>query len=341
MAVSLAGPDPDGVCELTLAALAAQRYPSELVTVVPAAELAGAELQAAAQRHSVRLAAPGADDPAQAAAAAGELVVFLAAGAQPAPQCLAAHARWHETVSDAVTIGRSQRSDADDGEATALETFLEATRSLTERRADLFRAAATQNVAVRSTLLGALAEPRAADDPERWRLDLAYRLEQAGCVFVPESAAKSTHHYREPSFSEPERASDQRTQSLIPLAGFRSPGGGRLHERPALALALRAQPEEPAAEILETVDCLLAGRLSDLRLTLALADEHPARAELQAACAADPRVTFARPGEGACADAPYQVAWPALALADERTLSDLCELIEAEGVGALHVTVPG
>ncbi|MGI8805329.1 MAG: hypothetical protein ACR2IN_06515, partial [Thermoleophilaceae bacterium] len=42
-----------------------------------------------------------------------------------------------------------------------------------------------------------------------------------------------------------------------------------------------------------------------------------------------------------CADAPYQVAWPALALADERTLSDLCELIEAEGVGALHVTVPG
>jgi len=358
VAVYLSGPDPDGLCELTLQALSAQRYPSELVTVVPDPALAGQALEAAAERHSVALAAPSSDDPARAAAGAGELVVFLAAGALPAPQCLAAHARWHETVADAVTVGRSQRLDArsqnaerlaaseldpDDGSSAALETFLEATRSLTERRADLFRIAAQQNVAARSQLLAELGPARAGADPERWRLDLAYRLEQAGCVFIPEPEASSTHHYRQPSFLEPvpQAAPDQRTQSLIPLAGFRAPGGGRLHERPALALALTAAAEEPAVEILETVDSLLSGRLSDLRLALELEDHHPARSELEAACAADPRVSFQRPGAGAFADAPYQVRWPALALADERTLADLCELIAAEGVGALHVTVPG
>ncbi len=223
--VHLAGPDPDGLCERTLAALAAQRYPSELVTVVADPALAADALAAAAERHSLRLAAPACDDPARAAASAGELVLFLAAGALPEPHCLAAHARWHETVSDAVTVGRSRRRDAaepdqGDGEAAALETFLEATRSLTERRADLFRVAAHDNVAARSQLLAALGPPRAGADPERWRLDLAYRLEQAGCVFVPESAAESTHHYRQPSFLAPQAAADQRTRSLIPLQGF-------------------------------------------------------------------------------------------------------------------------
>jgi hypothetical protein len=363
VAVHVGGEDPDGLAPLTLAALAAQRYPRELVAVVVDEALTSDALTATARELSLALA-PATGDPVTAAAGAGELAVFLAAGAIPAPQCLAAHARWHETVSDAVTVGRSRRIDAhsasaerlaagapadelqalaDDGEAAALEAFLAATRSLTERRADLFRVAAGQNVAVRSALLAELGEARAPHDPRLWRLDLAYRLEQAGCVFVPEAEAESFHHYPQANWleAEPQRASDQRSASLIPLPGFRPPGGGRLRERPALAVAVKAQPDEPAAEILQTVDCLLAGRLSDLRLSLELADDHPARAELAAACAADPRVALQRPGQAAVADAPYQVRWPALAVADERTLSDLYELIAEEGVGALHVTVPG
>src|SRR5680860_362742 len=73
VAVQIAGEDPDGLAPLTLAALAAQRYPRELVAVVAAPALAGDQLSAAAKRLSLRLEAPAADDPATAAAGAGEV----------------------------------------------------------------------------------------------------------------------------------------------------------------------------------------------------------------------------------------------------------------------------
>ncbi len=38
---------------------------------------------------------------------------------------------------------------------------------------------------------------------------------------------------------------------------------------------------------------------------------------------------------------PYQVDLPAVAVPDERTFEDIHDLMTKEGVGALHVTVPG
>jgi hypothetical protein len=287
-------------------------------------------------------------------------VLLLAAGALPAPQCLAAHARWHEAVCDAVSVGRSERCDAraadpqrlaagelppaagDDPEGPAYDAFLEATRALTERRPDLFRIAAADNVALRSQLLGRLSEPRVGADDVLAALDRAYRLETAGCLFVAEPAARCLTHYPRARHLQAEpSAPDARADSLIPVAGFRADGGGRLRARPALAVTLVPDPDDGAGELLECVDSLLAGRLSDLRLTLELDAAHPARAELAAALAADPRVELAEPGAEQTSEAPYRVRWPALAVPDERTLADLRELIEAEGVGALHVTVPG
>ena len=359
LAVAIAGPDPDGVAERTLAALAAQRYPRERLALVVAEELASERLDAAAERHSLRLerAAPG--QLVRAAAGAGELVLFLSAGALPEPDWAAAHARWHETVCDAVSVGRSQRCDArladperlaagelpsaaaDDREGAAYDAFLEATRSLTERRADLFRIATADNLGVRSQLLSELSEPRAGGDPELARLDFAYRLELAGALFVAEPTARSLRHYPQARYQDPEAAADPRADSLIPVGGFRADGGGRLRARPALEVTLAAAADDGADDLLATVDALLAGRLSDLRLSLELPAAHPAREALEPALAADPRIALAEPGTGEPAEAPYTVRWPAPAVPDERTLADLRELIEAEEVGALHVTVPG
>src|SRR5215211_953468 len=60
-----------------------------------------------------------------------------------------------------------------------------------------------------------------------------------------------------------------------------------------------------------------------------------------AAADRDPRARIAPPStEGFCAS-PFQVLIPAVARPDRRTVADLHRLLVAEGVGALHVTVPG
>ena len=368
VSVIVAGEDPEGHLPLTVAALSAQSYPAHLTELV-LVEASARERDFSA--HAPELAVTHASSPE---AASGEVLCFVAAGSIPAPALVEAHARWHHAVSDAVSVGRSPRIEAgslsaaavaeaaragtlaelleerlrDDDHDEALQAYLERTRGLTERQPDLFRVAAHDNVALRRDTYRAAGGLAAAPDDGLARLDLAFRLESSGCVFVPEPEALSYRPYPADGVALATHAddghgalaADARVASLIPVAGFRPRGSRRLQRRPAMVVNVPVGSES-AEEVLETVDAILAGRFSDLELRLQVEDSHPERELIAEAVASDPRVALAPHSAAGRCESPLQVTFPAVAVPDERTFDDLHELMSADPIGALHVTVPG
>lgn len=383
VSVVVSGHDPDGRLPLTLAALAGQTYPASLMEVVVAAEPPGdeAELREAAGELdlSVGSGRAGRSFTAAADSAQGEVLLLLPAGSVPDRELVEAHARWHHAVRDAASVGvsraidagslrpadvsRAQRAgelealvsrclDPDRGDEEAVGAYLERTRELTERRPDLFRIAARGSLAVRADTYRSAGGAGEEADEGMARLDLAYRLECFGCVFVPERRARSFDHYPYvgPALqgaaddllengSARRTAVDPRVADMIP-AGFRSRESSRVHTRPAMVVTLSVG-EEGAGEIIETVDAVLRGRFQDLELRLSVADDHPERQLIEEACASDPRIVVGSRSADEPSVAAYQVSLPAVAVPDERTLEDIHELMTQEGMGALHVTVPG
>ena len=383
VSVVVFGSDPDDRAPLTVAALAAQTYPASLTDVVVSGPGSGAEawLEEAAGDLSVTLV-PGGGGSFRAAAdaARGEVLVFVPAGAIPERKLVEAHARWHHAVQDAVSVGSSQGVDASSldaadvgraqragelealvglhlahgrGDEEAVGAYLERTRDLTERRPDIFRVAARGTVAVRADTYRAAGGAGQDADEGMARLDLAYRLDCHGCVFVPDRAARSFDHYpyRGPALQEAAdplaedgdarpAAVDPRVVDVIPAAGFRTRDSSRMHSRPAMVVNI-SPGEEGAGEILETVDAVLRGHFQDLELRLTVSRDHPDRRLVEEACAADPRVVLGPPSTDDGSEAAYQVSLPAIAVPDERTFEDIHDLMTQEGMGALHVTVPG
>lgn len=380
VSVVVSGPDPDGHLPLTLAALSEQSYPRSLTEVVVEVDPGGSGpgMEGVSGDLTVKRSSP-----AEALAAAeGDVVLFVPAGALPERELVEAHARWHHAVSDAASAGVTRRIDAgglepgpvgeaqregrlqdllrsrtggENEDTVALEAFLERSGGLTEQRPDLFRVAARGTVAVRAETLRAAGEPAEVRDHRLARLDLAYRLDCAGCLFVPERAALGYTPYPEPwiptaetsdaAAEEPAATATAtagvppRGESLIPVRGFRRRGSGRVFERPAMVVNVSGE-ERGAAEVLESVDAVLRGRLSDLVVRVQLSGAHPERALVEAACAADPRVRIGPPSTDGPSDVPYQVTMPADALVDDGALDAIHAMMGEERIGALHVTVP-
>lgn len=387
VSVIVAGPGPEELLSLTLAALDAQTYPHELLDVLIAGIPGADERLASEYLELAPRVAPtlgdsggGPDDPSKAVAdaadaARGEVLLFLACGTVPGETLVEAHARWHHAVADAVSVGlcrhaeagapaareiaparRARRLPALVGsrpgqEDEGLETYLEASRELTEPRPDLFRVAAADNLGVRTETYRAAGGLRDIGDALLARLDLAYRLSAAGVVFVPERSALAHgcpdgqgHELARPRVDGEGPAFDdsrlaQRAAALIPVPGFR-PTSRRRFARPAMAVNVAAG-EERASDLLETVDGVLGGRLADLELRIQIDPDHPEREVVEAACAADSRVSFGPPSTEVPGESPFHVSLPAIAVPDERTLADIHELMIQDGLGALHVTIPG
>ncbi|HEV2075201.1 MAG TPA: hypothetical protein VGR10_03095, partial [Thermoleophilaceae bacterium] len=356
---------------LTLASLTAQTYPAKLTEVLVERSTAAKASTAPRPGNAPPNPVGSADE------AGGEVILLVEAGAILDPRLVEAHARWHHAVSDAVSIGperavdaagitaeevegaaRSDRLDAllgprrAPGEAElAIEAYLERTRQLTERDPDLFWIASCGTVAVRRAIWAAAGGRSREPDDRLARLDLAWRLAQAGTVLVPEHAAVSHTTFRRlplvPRGLLGEGgggAGVPRAESLIPSPGYRRGGGPRRHRRPSMVVEIFAR-EEPSGEVLETVDDVLRGRFSDLELRLALPDSHPERPLVAAAVEHDPRVTLVdekeNESENRTEEVPLRVTLPLVAHPDERTFEDLNVLMREEEVGALHVTVPG
>jgi hypothetical protein len=346
--VLIEGPDPHGAAALTAAALAAQSYPASLVEVI----------------------APGDRREPE-----GDLLLLVGAGTIPAPDHLAAHARWHHGVADAVSLGPAAPIDGAGLEPDALrrggdeaalaatleprrigedrfELLLDLTAELTDLQGGLFLGAALGTLAVRRETY--LAVGGAASDslpaPLR-RLDLAYRLACHGTLFAPERSVPawtvSGGDEADLAGAIVAAATAERTveldypgaASLVPLAPFRPTASPRRFRRPAVTIDVDVGGE-PASEVLATIDPVLGGLLGDFELRIQVDDAHPER-EAIAAAVHDPRVSIGPPSTDSFCESPFQVVLPAVALPDPRTVADLHSLLVAEGVGALHVTVPG
>ncbi len=377
VSVVVAGPDPDGHLPLTLAALSDQTYPTSLTEVVVETGN-GTASESALREAAGELAFEVAPEGGAAAAANGQVVLLVPAGSLPERELVEAHARWHHAVADAAVAGVTVRIDAGglepaavreaqrsggletlvasrrpghDEDGAALEGFMERTHGLTERRPDLFRVAARGSLSLRAETLRAAGRPPGEQDPELARLDLAYRLDCCGCVFVPERAARSYGPYPEPWAHAPvegeeaavprdgDRELRTRAASAIPVRGFRPRGTGRMFARPMMVVDVVAG-DGGAREILDAIDAVLRGRLSDLIVRVLLPPGHPDRAIVEAACAADPRVVVAEDTHADAPDSPYLVTMPIGAVPGDETLDAVHDLMSEEAVSALHVTVP-
>ena len=272
-----------------------------------------------------------------------ELVILIGAGEEPEAELTDAHAAWHSAHGGVVSLG-TLLSD-EDPKNDSLGLVVDLTRDLTDLGGGFHLAAAEGSIGVRRDLLEAAGG--VGDAPaELRRVDVLQRLHNAGAVFVAEPGAITRGPgsglarvvARGPVEDAPLDLQLPEVTALAAMPPFRPVGSPRRRSRPAVAVNLDLRGADPS-EAVANLEAALGGRLGDLELRVQADDPG---SELLAAIAADPRASVAESSltDDGC-QAPIQVTVPPLAALDPRTLADLHELIFAEGVGALHVTVPG
>jgi hypothetical protein len=343
-----AADDPHGLTPIALASLGRQTYPDALIDVIEA---------------------NGEREPE------GDVIVLLEAGAIPSPDFVAAHARWHGAVVDAVSLGPVLRIDPKGLDRSALERGLGAeplaaalrerlideddpfdligdlTRSYTDVADGLVVAGGLGSLGVRRETVQA-AGGRGEQPSPLHRLDLAQRLQCYGAVFAPEPRAAAWVADGRASAELARAATAAATggerlevrhpeaASIVALPPFRTVASPRRYRRPAVVVNVDAGGSD-AAGVAATIAPLLGGVLGDLELRLQVPEDHPERGELARLVADDPRARIAPSSLAGFCDSPFQVTVPAEALPDSRTLADLHRLAIGEGAGAMHVTVPG
>ncbi len=335
--------------ERTLAALEVQTYPRELFEVVVADDGSPAPLQrprkspldvkvvrqedlgfglARARNTGVR-------------AASHDVLLFLDADMLPEADWLAAHARWHHVVPDAVTLGLWARVSVDGVDAGMIrnrpgtlkelfegrevgladvrwfEDHMSRTDDLTSKADDLYEMVTGGNVGIRRgffDLVGGFDESFTqwgAEDTE-----FGYRAHARGGLLVPLPDAFAWHQGLWQSRREKERSLElQRAKCahLIAHPRFRTGlMGGRTFTVPQYVVTIEGG-RLPAEGLLEAVERVLSGPMHDLVVRLELARDHPAREWLELHLGPDPRVRVA-PSLSALEEfpaSPFHVALPA------------------------------
>lgn len=370
--------------DLTFASLSQQTYPSSLLQVVvvddgsdPPLErpASGRDLDVVMLRQENSGFGSGKARNAGVEAASGELLILLDADMIPAPWQVEAHARWHHTARDLVTLGwrvhldvdglsaedvaSAARSGSPDDMAAAfgerelggvqwIEGFVERTRQLTTQRPDHFRIFTGGNSGMSTEMWREAGGMhvfgvRGIEDTE-----LAYRLSNLGAVFVPVPDAMNWH--QGPSYFQTERKAQAKHERVpllanyVPIGGFRSTSGGRSYAVPALALIIPVG-DTPPAGVVELVDAAFAGSFQDISVTLLVAPDYAEAKFLRDSFASDHRVTVAaddgRPPYELVGDTPVFVVLPPEAVPGHETLAGIFSRLTAATIGALHLTVPG
>ena len=360
---------PDALA-LTLAGLQRQDYPRALFEVVivddgsepplphpgpgvpDPAELGPAPLDVKMVRQQRRGFGLARARNAGARAAAHPILVFLDGDVIPESGLLAAHARWHHAVCDALTLGFCAYVSAADVDAGAvrrrpgtlaelfagrpfdrpwLERHMARTADMTSGHEDLFRAVTGHNLGISRAFFEAVGgfddsfARYGGEDTE-----FGYRVQMRGGLLAPAREAFAWHRGR---FAEgrADKAREQALQGaklaqLIADPGFRRTGTGPAGRGGAFAVPRHAVTVEGGNASTEcvasTVEALLGDPAGDLAVRIA-APEDPGEdtvASLAERFATDPRVRLASgpPGGGP--------AWGAS--------------LDAFPVSPLHVVVP-
>ncbi len=346
---------PAAVLARTLAALEGQTYPRDLFEVVIVDD--GSEPPLAAprspldvrvvrrERRSYRVGTPRARNTGVRAAAHG-IILCLESDMLAEAGWMAAHARWHHAVSDAVTVGLRAHVAVDDVDAQTIrgrpgtlrelfadrpcdppwvEAHLRRTCELTAPTDDLFHVLVGGNFGISREFYRTLG---GSDESfVRWGIEdqeLAYRAATRGGLLVPVRAAFAWHQGR---WAEGRAAKErslrfqrEKAAHLIAHPRFRRPARGRSYAVPRYVVTIDAG-RGPVEQAAASAASILAGREHDLVVRIEVDGSDPsdgsAGAErlewLRAAFGPDPRVLIA-PARSALDQfpaAPFHVTLPA------------------------------
>ena len=328
---------PDALA-LTLAGLAGQDWPRKLFEVVivddgsePPLEIPALPVSAPLDVKLVRQERRGFGlaraRNAGARAAAHPILVFLDGDVIAEAGLLAAHARWHHAVSDALTLGFCAYVSATGidsgavrhrpgtlGELFAdrpfdrpwLERHMARTGDMTSGHDDLFRAVTGHNLGISRAFFEAVGGfdesfvRYGGEDTE-----FGYRVQMRGGLLAPARDAFAWHQGR---FAEgrSDKARDQALQGaklaqLVADPGFRPAGPGRAFAVPRHVVTVEAG-DASAACLAGTVEALLGDRAGDLVVRIAAPEgrSEDAFASLAERFGRDPRVRVASGSPAAC-----------------------------------------
>ena len=326
----------------TLAALEGQTYPRELFEVVVVDDGSPAPL-ARPQSTPLDLKVVRQEDlgfgaararNTGARAAAHDVLLFLDPDMLPEADWLAAHARWHHAVPEAVTLGHWMRVAVDGVDAGMIrrrrgtlkelfagrklgtveyqwiESHMARTDDLTSKADDLFRVVASGNLGLRRgfyELVGGFDESFT-----QWGMEdteLGYRTYTRGGLLVPVRDAFAWHQgLGEEGRAEKERSHElQRAKAahLIAHPDFRTGLAGRTFTVPQYVVTIEGG-DLPAKHLLGAVERALSGPVHDLVVRLELPGDHAGRAWLERYLDPDPRVRVAP--DSRAGEAPFRAA---------------------------------
>ena len=333
---------------LVLAGLARQRWPRELLEVVVVDDGSRPPLRPPASPLALRVVrqddrgfgAPRARN-AGARAARHDILVFLDGDMVADEGLVAAHARWHHAVADALTVGFRSHVDPGGVDAAAIaaaasvaalfgkgaeppwtERHMARTDDLTSRHDDLFRAVTSANFGMRRAFfeaVGGFDESFTSYGGED--IELGYRACTAGGLLVPVRDAMAWHlgAWREGRETKRRALARQRGKlaNLIAQEGFRPRSPGRIYAVPMHVVTVAAGGAA-AADVEAAVDSLLCDPAGDGDLVVRIEAEAisaATAARLADRYGGDPRVEVGaeRSGLEAYPASPWHVGVPAAA----------------------------
>lgn len=311
----------------TLAALESQSYPRNLFEVVvvddgsdpPLAPLRDIPFDAKVVHQERRGFGLARARNTGVRNAAHDIVLFLDSDILAGPGWIAAHARWHHAVADALTVGSTLYADTEDIDAEDIrrvhgavsellagrptdpsrsESLLRRTNDLRAKDDTIFMAMAGNNFGMRR----AFYEEIGGSDESftRWGYEdteLAYRAYVRGGLVAPARDAVAWHQGRceEERYRTGNRAQRQAASHRIAHRMFRGRRPGRVFDVPELVATLHAGGM-PAERVIEDVSRLLADRVHDVVVRVVAGNDHGAATMLQEAFGADPRVRLSARG---------------------------------------------
>ncbi len=358
---------------LTFAGLAAQTYPTGLLEVIvaddgsapPITVPAGAPFEArvVAQVHDgfglARARNLG------AAAATGEVLVFLDCDMVPEPGLIEAHARWHHVADRAFTLGFRHHVDFDGitpGDLAAassvekavagrsvsspqwIEFHMSRTNGLTSGDDDLFRVVTGGNLGVRSEFFEEIGgfdgsfNQWGGEDTE-----MGYRAFNRGGLLVPERQALAWHQGEGASGPDPAEKESQLQQAhrlahLIAEKGFRKSLPGRSFEVPMVTVAVDASGRT-YEDVAGQVENLLASGFHDLVVGVSIPADHPDAVHIERQYGPDPRVVMSKDLLADIPDAAVRLEVPP---GIDLTVTDVASLLRGlAGRGVVRSSVEG
>jgi glycosyltransferase involved in cell wall biosynthesis len=360
--------------DITLAAIGQQTYPQALTEIVivddgsepPLAEVRSpGDLPVKVVHQDDRGFGLARARNTGAAAASGDIVVFLDCDMVPEPSWLDAHARWHHLIPDALSLGFRRHVDfagiqpaaveeaASRGDVGVLfegrqqerpewiEFHMSRTRDLTTGDDDLFRIVTGGNLGIRADTLAAIGgydesfTQWGAEDTE-----FGYRAFTFGAQLIPERRALCWHQGlgNVPDSGEAASLDEQRAKiaHLIADPTFRRWAPGRSYLVPYAVVEIDASGAA-AKEIERCVEGVLANRFHDLVVLLSVPDDHPEATLILRKFDGDPRVVSA--SGDTLQVAPVRIELPVGVVMGDRSIGRIVQLLK--GVGELQIPVPG